>query len=315
MQNDEALNQNLTVPDGTRPERIDRWLTRQLPEVSRSQIQQAIRQGTILVNGKSVPVREPVTPGDEISVSPLEKEETPLPQGEEGVLDVLYEDEALLAINKPAGLVVHPAPGHPSGTLLNLLLGQFPDIQEVGGPERPGLVHRLDADTSGVIVFARTSEALQHLQDQFRNRETQKIYRTCCPGIPSPIQQTINLPIGRHPSQRLKRIVNGTGAREAITHFQMVKGLASGKACELEVRIETGRTHQIRVHLTHIGHPVLGDTLYAGRQGQLAGSWPKAPRQMLHAGSITLKHPLTNSPLQIEAPLASDMQYYIDALS
>jgi len=305
----------LVVPPGIRPERIDRWLARQLPDVSRSRIQQWIRDGEVTMNGAPVAARDSILAEAHIQVRIPEETGPSLPEAEEGELELLFEDEDLIAVNKPAGLVVHPAPGHPGGTLINHLLFQFPDLNGVGDPERPGLVHRLDADTSGVILFARSDKALTHLQDQFRNRQTRKTYRACCPGIPSPIQQTVNAPIGRHPSQRQKRAVNGTGAKEAVTHFNVTRGLASGQAAELEVRIETGRTHQIRVHLTHIGHPVLGDTLYAGRHAQLPGAWPKAPRQMLHAHSLEVTHPRSETRILFEAPLASDMAAYMEGLS
>lgn len=267
------------------------------------------------MNGAPVAARDPILAEATVTIRLPEEQGPELPQPETATLSIVFEDATCIAVNKPAGLVVHPAPGHPGGTLINQLLAAYPELRDVGDPLRPGLVHRLDADTSGVILFARTPEAFVKFQDQFRKRQTRKLYRACCPGIPSPIRQTIDAPIGRHPSQRQKRSVDGTGAKEAITHFTVSRGLASGKAAELEVRIETGRTHQIRVHLAHIGHPVLGDTLYAGRQAQLSGAKVQAPRQMLHAQSLEVTHPVTGNRILLEAPLASDMASYIEALT
>jgi 23S rRNA pseudouridine1911/1915/1917 synthase len=294
---------------------VDKWLSRQLEGVSRSQIQEWIHEGRVLIEGKPFPPRMIIPPHTEIVVYPVESPKNQPLQPENEPLDVVYEDPQLIFINKPAHLVVHPAPGHHNGTLVNRMLHHFPDLAATGDAYRPGLVHRLDADTSGIMVFARTPEALSSLQDQFRNRLTAKAYTALIPGIPNPVRQTIDLPIGRHPTQRMRRSVNGTGARNAITHFTMTHGLAGGRASRLSVQIETGRTHQIRVHLAHIGMPVLGDPLYGVRNGSLPHPAPKAPRLMLHAASLEVSHPQTGKRIKIEAPLAPDMLAYIEELN
>ena len=294
--------------------RTDKWLAQHLPQYSRSQIQSWFHAGAVTCNGTPLKPGETLPPKADIHVHPLDVAQTAPPEAEEIPFEILWEDPHLLVINKPAGLVVHPAPGHPDGTLINALLSPYPDLAGVGDPMRPGLVHRLDADTSGVILFARTPAALEHLQNQFRDRQIHKTYQTLVHGIPNTSHGTIDLPLGRHPQDRKRRAVHGLAARPALTHWKMLAGLANGTAAHFEVQIETGRTHQIRVHLQHLGHPVLGDTLYGGRSAQLSGSWPQAPRQMLHAFRLQFLHPATKRPLEITAPLPPDMTAYIAQL-
>lgn len=295
--------------------RIDKWLCVTLGDTSRTEIQQWIRSGNVTVNGKTTTPGTLLSPGMEIVVTPPHREEGKAPQPEDRPLDILFEDEHLVAINKPSGQVVHPAPGHPGNTLVNALLHRYPELSGVGPPERPGVVHRLDADTSGVILFARSSISLGQLQEQFRNRTTQKTYLCVCRGIPNPISQTVRTPIGRHPVHRQKRHVNGIGAREALTTFSMRRGYAHGEASELEVQIETGRTHQIRVHLSSLDHPILGDPVYGGRRTTLPTPWPAPPRLMLHAAAIRFTHPDTGTEIQVTAPPPPAYITYLELLS
>ncbi len=304
----------LRTPSEIRPERLDKWLARQLPDHSRTRIQQWMREGRILDNGEAVTPNHPLVPDHDIQVHPHSAPLPGPPQAEDIPLNIVFSDEALVVVNKPPGLVVHPAPGHDGGTLVNALLHLYPDLAGVGDPERPGLVHRLDADTSGLLVFARGEAAYSELQRQFRERETRKEYQCLVWGIPSTNEGRIDLPIGRHPVDRKRRAVNGEGARDALSHFRIEEGLARGQAARLTVRIETGRTHQIRVHLAHIGHPILGDHLYANRRQQLSGGWPLAGRQMLHAFRLHLTHPLGKMPLAFEAAPPADFNDYLLAL-
>lgn len=295
--------------------RLDKWLSDRLPDHSRTRIQEWIRLGRVRVNGETASPGLPLPANADILVQPLIAPAEASAAPEAGSLQPLYEDPHLIALSKPPGLVVHPAPGHPGGTLVNRLLAHCPEIADLGDPRRPGVVHRLDADTSGVIVFARTLDALENLQAQFRNRQTRKEYLALCHGIPHPVNQTLDLPIGRHPVHRKKRAVRGEGARDAITHLQVDKGIAGGAGALLRIQIETGRTHQIRVHLAHAGHPVLGDTVYGGKRAQLPKPAPPAPRQMLHAASLHIRHPHTGEPIHFDAPLATDMKTYMETLS
>ncbi len=304
----------LRTPDEIRPERLDKWLARQLPNLSRSRLQQWMREGRVLDNGQPTPPNHPLHAGHDIQVSPVaDTPHAPPPPGAipRGVQAAAGDRPV---VNKPAGLGVQTPPGHPGGTLVNALLHRFPDLAGVGDPDRPGLVHRLDADTSGLVAFARTPAALAELQRQFRERETDKTYECLVWGIPLSAEGVLDLPIGRHPADRQRRAVNGEAARDARTHWAVEEGLARGLAARLTVRIETGRTHQIRVHLAHLGHPILGDRSYGNRRDQLPSPWPRAPRHMLHATRLRLLHPRDGHPCVFEAPPPSDYQEYLQRL-
>jgi 23S rRNA pseudouridine1911/1915/1917 synthase len=226
-------------------------------------------------------------------------------------LDILFEDEAILVLNKPPGLVVHPAPGHPDGTLVNALLHHCGPLFRVGGEQRPGIVHRLDRDTSGVLVVAKTEASLRNLAAQFKNREVCKEYLALVWGQPVPAEDTIETLVGRHPRHRKKMSAQPRAGRPAVTHYETVQPL--GPATLLRVRIETGHTHQIRVHMAHRGHPVVGDTQY----GRARPGWlnAPAPRQMLHAERLSFRHPATGADLEFRAPLPPDMRDMLRALS
>lgn len=293
--------------------RLDTVLTRARTELSRARWQQEIKADRVTVNGLPGRCKMRVGPGDVIDWS--RPPPTPVETAPEDIpLEILFEDRDLIALNKPPGLVVHPAPGHPGGTLVNALLHHCPDLPGIGGEQRPGIVHRLDRDTSGVMVVAKNDGALHALAHQFKDRTTRKEYLALAWGTPRPASGTIHTHIGRSDRDRKKMAAfAGTPAggeprgKEAVTHFTVVEAL--GPASLLRLRIETGRTHQIRVHLAHIRHPVVGDTVYGRARAELP-----APRQMLHAERLTLTHPRTREAMTFVAPLPADFTALINRL-
>jgi 23S rRNA pseudouridine1911/1915/1917 synthase len=280
--------------------------------VSRSRVQALIRQGHVAVAGRRAVAHLRTAPGLEADVrmpAPEPSDLTP----EDIPLDVLFEDSDVLALNKPPGLVVHPAAGHRTGTLVNGLLHHCRDLAGVGGERRPGLVHRLDKDTSGVLVVAKNQAAMDSLAAQFRAAEVRKEYVALVRGVPASGGRIETL-IGRSPRDRKKMSARPARGRRAVTHYEVAETF--GDASRLRVRIETGRTHQIRVHLAHIGHPVLGDRQYGGsgaRLSQTAGR-PAAPRQMLHAEALAFRHPRTGREMRVTAPLPRDMAEFLGHL-
>jgi 23S rRNA pseudouridine1911/1915/1917 synthase len=244
--------------------------------------------------------------GDTVTIAPeihAEVDPSDEPQGEAIALNILFEDETLLALNKQPGLVVHPAAGHRTGTLVNALVHHLgPRLASRGGRERLGLVHRLDKDTSGVILIAKTDDSHEKLAAAFASREVRKIYRALCWGKFRRISGSCREAIGRHRVHRQKMTVLKTGGREAHTDYRVLTQGAHG--AEVECELHTGRTHQIRVHLAHLGHPIWGDLVY-GRPHPLADGFAPA-RQMLHAARLEIAHPLTGKPLRFEAPLPED---------
>jgi 23S rRNA pseudouridine1911/1915/1917 synthase len=214
----------------------------------------------------------------------------------------------MIVINKPAGLVVHPAVGNETGTLVNALLHHCQDLTGIGGEKRPGIVHRLDKDTSGVMVVAKNEKAMNELARQFKERETAKEYLTIVWGIPYGKRGTIETTIGRHPIHRKKMAANVRNGREAVSHYEVLEAL--GEAALVQIKIETGRTHQIRVHMAHIKSPVIGDTVY----GRGRASTIKADRQMLHAAKLSLNHPISGKRMTFEAPLPEDMEMLLTQL-
>lgn len=292
-------NARWTVAEAVR--RLDLHLAHVCPQFSRSAAQRLIAQGCVRVNGSLARARDALAPGDEIEIRwPAEAPSEP-PQPEQAPLSILYEDEHLLALDKPAGLAVHAGAGRTSGTLVNALLAHRPTIASVGpDPQRAGIVHRLDRDTSGVMVVAASDEALHALQRQFRRRETRKEYLALVYGQVAHPEAAIEAPIGRDPSQRQRMAVLPEG-RYARTEYRLLERLPG--ASLLAVLLLTGRTHQIRVHLASIGHPVVGDRVYGPRRGAIT-----APRQCLHAWRLTLTHPISGQPLTFEAPLPADVE-------
>lgn len=279
--------------------RLDRYLAEQVPDLSRSRIQKLIEQGQIQVNGqvcfsKKVTVQE----GDRICVTVPDAEPLDL-QPEAMSLEILYEDEHLIILNKPIGLVVHPAPGHEGGTLVNALLAHCGDLAGIGGVQRPGIVHRLDKDTSGAIAVAKTDLAHQHLQAQFKAKTARRDYLAVVFGAPTQLSGTVDAPIGRHPIDRKKMAIvsEEKGGRRAVTHWQIEERL--GNYTVMRFMLETGRTHQIRVHSAHIGYPVVGDPVYGA--GRSVGV--KLTGQALHAQKLRLQHPVSGEWLEAIAPL------------
>lgn len=281
----------------TTGDRLDRWLSNQLPDFSRSRLQQLIEQGNVQVNNRVCTSKKAtVKMGDRIqinipAVQPLEliPEEIPL--------DILYEDDSLLIINKPAGLVVHPAPGHSDGTLVNALLAHCPNLPGIGGVQRPGIVHRLDKDTTGAIAIAKTEQAQRHLQAQLKAKTARREYLGIVYGATKTPTGTIDLPIGRHPIDRKKMAIVPIekGGRTAITDWQVQERL--GNYTLMHFQLETGRTHQIRVHSAHIGHPIVGDPVYSSNRSvgvNLSG-------QALHAWRLTLQHPMSGETIEVTA--------------
>jgi 23S rRNA pseudouridine1911/1915/1917 synthase len=317
-----SLNDELTVTETESGMRLDAYLTTKFPQFSRSKLQQAILEGQILIEGVHGKPAARLVEGQRIKVDLNIPEKVQI-QPEKIDLDVLYEDEFLVAINKPAGMVVHPAKGNWKGTLVSALAYRFNNLSSIGGENRPGIVHRLDRDTSGVIIVAKTDVVHTKLAAQFENRQTKKHYLAIVTPPPDRDRDIINKPIGVHPYQREKMTIRTghTTSRPAETFYEVVKrekGIAL-----LNVFPKTGRTHQIRVHLAHIGCPVLCDALYSGRSRLLRkdldihdqrGEEVILARQALHALSITFTHPDSGRDQTIHAPIASDILHAIDIL-
>src|SRR4051812_1908398 len=285
-------------------ERLDRYVANALPDLSRTTVQSLIEAGQILVDGIPRKPKFHITPGEVVTVElalpvPTEIKAEPIP------LSIVYEDDDLIVIDKPAGLVVHPAPGHPSGTLANALIAHAPDIN-IAGTNRPGIVHRLDKDTSGLIVAAKSDRGRTSLVSQWESRRVKKDYVALASGSIVESEATIDAPIGRDPKNR-QRMAVVRGGRPAVTRFQVRERF--DEATLLDVEIETGRTHQIRVHLAFIGHPVVGDRVYG--QTDLAGL--TVGRQFLHASGLEFQLP-DGRAASFASPLPADLQAVLEAL-
>ena len=298
---------NLEIEE--KSDRLDRYLAQHLSDLSRSRIQQLIEQGNVLLNGKiCTSKKEIVKLGDRVfleipAAQPLDLQPENIP------LHILYEDDSLLIINKPAGLVVHPAPGHPQGTLVNAILAHCPTLPGIGGVQRPGIVHRLDKDTTGAIAIAKTDQAHQHLQAQLKAKTARREYLGVVHGSPQTESGTIDLPIGRHPIDRKKMaVVPVDSGRAARTLWQVQERL--GNYTLMHFQLETGRTHQIRVHSAHIGHPIVGDPVYSS--GRSVGV--NLPGQALHASRLRLQHPVTEELIDVMAPLPAAFTKLLEAL-
>ncbi len=280
------------------PMRLDRWLVSQRPEQSRARIQKFIEAGLVKVNETTGQAKTPLRNGDKIQLWMPPPEPLPYLKPESMTLDVLFEDKDLIVINKPAGLTVHPAPGNKQGTLVNGLLHHCHDLPGISGKLRPGIVHRLDKDTTGCIVVAKSQEALVKLQIQIQKRIASREYLAVVHGVPNGERGIIIGAIGRHPVDRKKyAVVSDESGRQASTHWELIEKL--GNYSLIQFKLETGRTHQIRVHCAHIGHPILGDQTYSRCRKlpiTLSG-------QALHAVRLGLNHPITNKRMIFEAPL------------
>ena len=274
--------------------RIDAYLAGKT-EYSRVAIQRLIDEEKIMVNGKKTKASYKVQIGDKISVIKEEAKEIEL-KAQEIPLEILYEDNDIIVVNKPKGMVVHPANGNPDGTLVNAIMAICKDsLSGIGGEIRPGIIHRLDKDTSGVIIIAKNDKAHINLSEQIKNHEVEKTYIALVRGNVKENEATINMPIGRSTKDRKKMAVTKTG-KNAVTHFKVISRYNNYTL--LEVKIETGRTHQIRVHLSEIGYPIIGDTVYSNGKNE----WGVVG-QCLHAKSIKFKHPITGKEMFIEAKL------------
>jgi 23S rRNA pseudouridine1911/1915/1917 synthase len=285
------------VPENEAKIRLDRFLANKLPEYSRSRLQQLVRSGFVRLNGATTRPRHLVRSGDKIELTeaPLEKIDN---QPEPIPLEVLFEDKDIIVINKPPGLVVHPGAGHRQHTLVNALLSHCPTLSGIGGKERPGIVHRLDKETSGCLVVAKNDWAHRELSRQFAERGVEKIYLALVAGKLRKEAGVIEEKIGRHPVHRQRMSVASARGRPAKTDYRVV--CSGDQASLVECRLYSGRTHQIRVHLHHLGNPVLGDKVYAAH---LAKNFP---RHMLHAWKLEFRHPCSGESKSFEAPLPDD---------
>ena len=296
------MNKLIIVDEDTTKKRIDAYLSEK-EEYSRMAIQRLINDGKIIVNGKKIKASYKVQNGDKIKIEEEKPKEIEL-KAQNIPLEVLYEDNDIIVVNKPKGMVVHPANGNPDGTLVNAIMAICKDsLSGIGGEIRPGIVHRLDKNTSGAIIIAKNDKAHIALSNQLKNHEIKKTYIALVRGIVKENNATINMPIARSKTDRKKMAVDKNG-KEAITHFKVLKRF--DKCTLLEVNIETGRTHQIRVHLSHIGYPIIGDDVYSNGKNR----W-NVKGQCLHAKSLDFKHPITGKQIHIEAPLP---KYFTDIL-
>jgi 23S rRNA pseudouridine1911/1915/1917 synthase len=318
--------QTIVVEPDDANTRLDHFLVAHLPDVSRARVQALIDDQKILVDGKSSKPSYKLRGGEAIEVVG-EYEPEPLKAILEDIpLDVVYEDDDVAVINKPAGMMVHAGAGPTEdarnrGTLVNALLHRFAKLSEVGGELRPGIVHRLDKETSGLIVVAKNDVAHRKLAEQFSSRRVHKKYIALVHGWPKKLKGTINLPIARDVSRRTRMTTRGAGGRDALSHYQVLEKIESpyGKFALVEVKIETGRTHQIRVHMASLGHPVVGDTLYgAPAELRVTKALKGVPskrasldRNFLHAATIDFAQPKTGEPLSFSRPIPIGLEGFI----
>jgi len=308
-------------------ERLDKYLGTQCSDLSRARLQGLVKEGAVFVNGKACTQNSyKVEEGDQIALeAPALKE--PEPEPEDIPLDIFYEDEALLVINKPAGLVVHPGAGNITGTLVNALLYHCGDsLSGIGGVIRPGIVHRLDKETSGLLVVAKNDKAHRGLSRQIEGRSLKRIYHAIALGVPFPPKHVVDMPIGRHAHQRTKMAVNPRQGRAARTYYEVLENFEDNFSL-VELRLETGRTHQIRLHMQALKHPLIGDPLYgpqltALRAALKAGGYDAARaeviqsfgRQALHAHQIAFTHPITGEDMAFESPYPDDFKDLLSSL-
>ena len=320
-----ASQQTIIVEAGGEGQRLDRWLAEQLPDRSRSEIQRWIKEGLVAVDGQAARASARLEQGQQIELA-IPEIAPPADLAPEALpLTIVYEDDDLLVVDKPAGMVVHPAPGHSGGTLVNAVLHHCPQIEGVGGERRPGIVHRLDKETSGLIVVAKNDHAHRFLQAQFKDRTVYKEYLALVEGRLTPERGRIMAPIGRHPDDRKRQAVlpvdpqTGVSAgRDAITDYNVLgvyaaPGTSSGAPATtfslVSAELHTGRTHQIRVHFAWYKHPIVGDTVYGLRKQRL-----KLDRHFLHAHRLRLRLPSTNEAREFVAPLPAELQAILDQL-
>lgn len=303
--------------------RLDKWLSERLPELSRTRLKGLIDDGRVASAGQTITdASARVKCGQSFEISlPPDRPADPEPQAMD--LTVVYEDDDLIVIDKPAGLVVHPAPGSPDHTLVNALLAHCgPSLSGIGGVRRPGIVHRIDKDTSGLLVVAKSDRAHHGLAEQFATHALERAYQALVWGVPLPATGTIEGNIGRSPQDRKKMALVSHGGKPALTRYRVLRSLAGGAVALVECRLATGRTHQIRVHMTSIGHPLVGDQTYGRPRGTRLRPLPETarnalsefPRQALHAVVLGFAHPLSGALLRFESPVPSDISRLICAL-
>jgi 23S rRNA pseudouridine1911/1915/1917 synthase len=321
----------ISVPADAAGQRLDQFLAEQIPDVSRARVQQMLREEKALVNGTIAKPSLKLRGSEQITIMG-EVQRPPLRAIAEDIsLDIVYEDDDLAVVNKPAGMMVHAGAGATDdernrGTLVNALLHRFGALSEIGGELRPGIVHRLDKETSGLIIVAKNDVAHRKLAQQFSKREIKKRYVALVYGWPAKDRGTINDPISRDAVRRIRMTTRGSAGRSAITHYEVRERIASayGKFALLDVRIETGRTHQIRVHMSSLRHPIVGDTLYGAakelkRVGTTLSTKASPPvlaldRNFLHAAAIEFKQPRTDALLELEAPLPKELLEFLEQL-
>jgi len=317
----------ISVPPEAAGQRLDQFLVAQIPDTSRARVQQLLREEKALVNGSPAKASLKLRGGEQITILGAPQPPPLRAIAEDIPLDIIYEDSDLAVINKPAGMMVHAGAGATEdernrGTLVNALLHRFGKLSEVGGKLRPGIVHRLDKQTSGLIVVAKNDIAHRKLAQQFSGREVKKRYIALVHGWPAKDHETISTAISRDLVRRTRMTTRGSAGRSAVTHYDVREKIASsyGKFALLDVRIETGRSHQIRVHMSSLGHPILGDTLYGAprevRPGGKSGSHPvlQLDRNFLHAAAIGFKHPSSGESLQLQAPLPETLVDFLAKL-
>ncbi len=290
--------------------RLDAYISKEIEDLSRSMIQKLLEDNKINVNGKIEKPSYKVQDGDIIEVSIEEPKEVKI-EAQDIPLDIIYEDNDILVVNKQKGLVVHPANGNPDGTLVNAIMAHCKDsLSGIGGELRPGIVHRLDKDTSGLLIIAKNDKAHIQVSEQIKNREVKKTYIALVRGTIAEDEATINMPIGRSTKDRKKMAVTKNG-KEAVTHFKVLNRYTTNKGSYtlLEIKIDTGRTHQIRVHMAEIGHPVIGDSVYSNGKNEFG-----VEGQCLHAKRLEFVHPITGKKMKLEAPLPEYFQKIVEQL-
>ena len=286
--------------------RLDTYISSQSEKITRTSAQRLIEQGNILVNGKKQKVAYKIAENDVITVEHEEPKQIEL-KAQKIPIEVIYEDADIIVVNKPKGMVVHPANGNPDGTLVNAIMNICKDsLSGIGGEIRPGIVHRLDKDTSGLLIVAKNDMAHVKMSEQIKNHEVKKTYIALVRGVIKENEATIDMPIGRSRTDRKKMAVAKDG-KNAVTHIKVLKRY--DKYTLLEINIETGRTHQIRVHLSHIGYPIIGDYTYSNGKNEFG-----VEGQCLHAKSLEFKHPITKKEMKLEAPLPKYFQDIINKL-
>ncbi len=299
---------HLDADENWMDERIDKFLSAQLPEQSRSYLQKIIKEGSVLVNGSPVKASYRMDDQDEVTIDLPELKEPEI-EAENIPLDILYEDDDLLMVNKPKGMVVHPSAGHTTGTLVNAVMYHCKeDLSGINGVMRPGIVHRIDKDTTGVLVICKNDKAHNFVAEQLKEHSITRKYRAIVNGVIKEDEGTVNAPIGRHPTERKKMAINEKNGKRAVTHYRVLERFANHTY--IECQLETGRTHQIRVHMASLHHPLLGDTVYGSQKNpyHLEG-------QTLHAMVLGLIHPSTGSYLEVTAPLPEYFQKLLKRFS